>query len=74
MERTEQGNTMNTATYEALRKVGATEEQAIVLATAIPDIEVLRSEMERRFNQQTWTLTGVMIALVGALAALGYFT
>lgn len=33
----------------------------------------LEAKMERRFNQQTWTLAGVMIALVGALAALGCF-
>ena len=34
----------------------------------------LEARMERRFNQQTWSLAGVMIALVGALAALGCFT
>ena len=34
-----------TAIYQALRTVGATEEQATVIATAIPDIEPLRGEM-----------------------------
>ena len=42
--------TMNTATYEALRAVGATEEQAKVIATAIPDVEQpikeLRTELK----------------------------
>lgn len=46
---------MNRDTYEALRTVGASEEQAIVLASAIPDIErpiaELRSDMERRFAE-----------------------
>ena len=59
-----EGN-MNTATYEALRKVGATEEQAVVIASAIPDIEPLRSEL----RWIKWSMI-VMIAFVGANIAL----
>ena len=57
---------MNTGVYEALRQAGTAEEQAIVIATAIPDIaqpirdlrtemdhrfEMLQAEMDRRFEQ-----------------------
>ena len=46
---------MNTATFEALRKVGATEAQAKVIATAIPDVNQpiteMRSEMDLRFTE-----------------------
>ncbi len=56
---------MNTATYEALRKVGATEEQAIVIATTIPDIEPLRKEL----RWIKWSIV-VMVAFVGANVAL----
>ena len=31
--------------------MGATEEQATVIANAIPDIEPLRGEMDRRFTE-----------------------
>ncbi|MCY4522231.1 MAG: hypothetical protein OXC13_15825 [Caldilineaceae bacterium] len=75
---------MNTATYEALRKVGASEEQAVILATAIPDGEQLRADMrselahleariERRFNQQTWTIVATMVAVGGLLVAARFF-
>lgn len=41
---------MNTATYEAFREVGFDEKQAVVLATAIPDVERpiadLRTELQ----------------------------
>ena len=41
---------MNTATFEALRDVGFDEKQAVVLATAIPDVErplaELRTELK----------------------------
>ena len=57
--------TMNTATYQALRAVGATEEQATVIASAIPDIEPLRSEL----RWIKWSVI-VMIAFVGANIAL----
>ena len=50
MERTE-SDRMNPATFEALRQVGATEAQAVVLATAIPDIEPLRGEMDAEFTK-----------------------
>ena len=60
MEKTDQ---MNTATYEALRKVGASEEQAVVLATAIPDIEPLRAEMDLKFSE----LRGEMGQKFGAI-------
>ena len=70
MEKTEQENeTMNRGTYEALRSVGATEEQAVVLATAIPDLEVLRGDIERRINSQTRWIVGTMIAVGGLLVA-----
>lgn len=61
----ENGNeqTMNRGTYEALRQVGASEEQAIVLASAIPDvkphIDQLRVDIERRINTQTWTIVEI---------------
>ena len=46
---------MNTATYEMFREVGFDEKQAVVLATAIPDVErpivELRSDMELRFTE-----------------------
>ena len=52
METNTLGNgTMNTATFEALRKAGTSEEQAVVLATVIPDGERLRTDMDRRFDR-----------------------
>lgn len=80
----EKTNQMNTATYQALRAVGATEEQATVIATAIPDIEPLRGEMDRRFTElelqfvkgqrtQTVWLASLMLAILGAVIASNFF-
>ena len=77
-------NQMNTATYQALRIMGATEEQATGIATAIPDIEPLRSEMDRRFTAlerqlvkgqrtQTVWLTSLMLAILGVVIASHFF-
>jgi len=80
----EKTNQMNTATYQALRAVGATEEQATVIANAIPDIEPLRGEMDRRFTElelqfvkgqrtQTVWLASLMLAILGAVIASNFF-
>lgn len=78
------GDYMNTATYEALRRVGATEEQAVVIATAIPDVERpiadLRTELkelELRFvtgqrNQTRW-LAGLIVTVLLAVIASNFF-
>lgn len=75
---------MNRGTYEALRQVGASEQQAIVLAAAIPDVDAsmselrrdvdlrfaeLRADLERRLNAQTWTIVGMLVAVGGLVAA-----
>ena len=76
---------MNTAPYEALRAVGATEEQAIVLATALPDVErpiaELRTELkgdikelELRFvrgqrNQTMWLASLIVTVLLAVIAS-----
>ena len=78
---------MNTATFQALRAVGATEEQATVLATAIPDVERpiadLRSDMDHQFaelelkfvtaqrNQTRW-LAGLIVAVLVAVIASNF--
>ena len=54
MEKNTSGEgTMNTGTFEALRDVGFDEKQAVVLATAIPDVErpiaELRVDMDHGF-------------------------
>ena len=74
MERTEQESTMNTATYEALRAVGATEEQAVVIATAIPDTRLLQADIERHINTQTKWIVGLLLANSAILVTmLGFF-
>lgn len=84
MERTEQGNMMNRGTFDALRDVGFDEKQAVVLATAIPDVERpiadLRNELielELKFvtgqrNQTRW-LAGLIIAVLLAVIASNFF-
>lgn len=67
MEKTDQ---MNTATYEALRAVGASEEQAVVLATAIPDAHLLRADIERHINTQTKWIVGLLLAIIALLATM----
>ena len=79
---------MNRGTYEALRQVGATEAQAIVLASAIPDIDQpitdLRSEMDRRFTElelkfvraqraQTVWLASLIVTVLLAVIASNFF-
>lgn len=68
MEKTGKRGMMNRGTYEALRKVGASEEQAIVLASAIPDIEPLRSEL----RWIKWSVV-VMIAFLSVNITLAGF-
>ncbi len=79
----EKTNQMNTATYQALRTVGATEEQAVIV-TAIPDIGPLHSEMDRRFTElelqfvkgqrtQTVWLASLMLAILSAVIASNFF-
>ena len=84
----ERKDRMNTATYEAFREVGFDEKQAVVLATAIPDVErpiaELRSEMERRFAElelrfvkgqrtQTVWLASLITAVLLAVIASNFF-
>ena len=76
---------MNTATYEALREAGFDEKQAVVLATAIPDVQrpiaELRADMERRFaelelrfvrgqrNQTVWLASLIVTVLLAVIAS-----
>ena len=49
--------TMNTGTYEALQATGLDDAQAKLIATAIPDLEPLRREMDQRFGHvRVWYL------------------
>ncbi len=79
---------MNTATYEMFREVDFDEKQAVVLATAIPDVErpivELRSDMELRFTElelqfvkgqrtQTVWLVSLMLVILGAVIASNFF-
>ena len=77
MARTEQGNTMNQGTYKALREVGFDEKQAVVVATAIPDVERPLKELELRFvtgqrNQTVW-LASLIVAVLLAVIASNFF-
>ena len=78
---------MNTDTFEALREVGFDEKQAVVMATAIPDVErpiaELRSDMDHQFaelelkfvtaqrNQTRW-LAGLIVAVLVAVIASNF--
>ena len=88
MARTEQRQMMNRGTFDALRDVGFDEKQAVVLATAIPDVERpiadLRSDMDHQFaelelkiitaqrNQTRW-LAGLIVAVLVAVIASNFF-
>ena len=41
---------MNVDTYEALQAAGLSDDQAKVIATAIPDLESMRKDMGHRFD------------------------
>ena len=65
---------MNTDTFEALREVGFDEKQAVVMATAIPDVEPpierLRNEMDARFARQRVDSILIALALLAGMFAI----
>ena len=58
---------MRLETVEALLKVGAPHPQAMAIATAIPDIEPLRGEMERMEGRLVKWMVGIFITFTTLL-------